>query len=146
MSTRMRTDSAGRSWVPAVRPHAKSWRDVKWRPEGLLEGDRPGEYELEYRVASPGDTADTGWYLYGGGLFGEYMARRLEEAIAEAGAWIDGSVYGTDRLPWAPVAEESFAATAARFRWLRGLSLPTLLSVAAGLYSATGQAARLPVA
>jgi hypothetical protein len=58
-----------------------------------------GEYELEYRVASPGDTPDTGWYLYGGGLFGEYMVRRLDEAITEAGAWIDGSVYGTDGLP-----------------------------------------------
>jgi hypothetical protein len=82
--------------VPAAGPSGVSWREGKWRPAALLEGDRPGEYELEYRVASPEDTPDTGWYLYGGGIFGRYMDRRLGGAIAEARHWISGSAYGPD--------------------------------------------------
>jgi hypothetical protein len=82
--------------VPAAGPSGASWREGKWRPAALLEGDRPGEYELEYRVASPEDTPDTGWYLYGGGIFGRYMDRRLGGAIAEARHWISGSAYGPD--------------------------------------------------
>jgi hypothetical protein len=94
--TRPRNDPGGRSWGPAADADAASWRETRWRPASLLEGDRDGEYELEYRVASPGDTPDTGWYLYGGGIFGRYMDRRLDEALAEADRWISGSAYGSD--------------------------------------------------
>lgn len=97
MSARVRTDADGRLWVPDPATGAASWREVKWRPH-LLGTDRPGQYELEYRKASPGDTPDTGWYLYGGGVFGQFMDRRLDEAIAEAAPWINGSAYGPDTL------------------------------------------------
>jgi len=44
--------------------------------------------ELEKRVACPGDTPDTGWYLYtngaSGGYFGEWCGRRILEAVDEA--------------------------------------------------------------
>jgi hypothetical protein len=71
-----RTDTGGRAWSPEAAPYATSWRDTRWKS---------GEYELEFRVYSPGDTPDTGWYLYGVGVFGEFMARKLDEAITEAG-------------------------------------------------------------
>lgn len=71
-----RTGADGRAWNPEPAPYATSWRDIKWKC---------GQYELEFRVYSPGDTPDTGWYLYGGGVFGTFMARTLDEAIGEAG-------------------------------------------------------------
>ena len=45
-------------------------------------------YELEKRRRSPGDTPDTGWYLYSygesGGFFGEWCGSMLLPAIDEA--------------------------------------------------------------
>ena len=49
-----RAGADGRAWSPEPAPYATSWRDPKWKS---------GQYELEFRVASPGDTPDTGWYL-----------------------------------------------------------------------------------
>jgi hypothetical protein len=49
-----RAGAGGRAWSPEPAPYATSWRDTKWKS---------GQYELEFRVASPGDTPDTGWYL-----------------------------------------------------------------------------------
>lgn len=96
MTAKTRTGPGGRSWVPVTETDAASWRETRWRPAALLEGDLPGDYELEYRVASPEDTPDTGWYLYGGGIFGRWMDRRLDDALAEAHRWISGSAYGPD--------------------------------------------------
>jgi hypothetical protein len=65
-----------------IRPeHHRSWRDVEWEKNG---------YTLEYRVRSPGDTPDTGWYLYGpsGSPFGAYMAKILADAKQEADQYI----------------------------------------------------------
>ena len=49
-------------------------------------------YELEKRRRSPGDTPDTGWYLYScgadGGFFGEYCDRTLLPAVDEASKMI----------------------------------------------------------
>lgn len=46
------------------------------------------EYQLEKRRRSPGDTPDTGWYLYSygvsGGFFGEWCGSTLPTAIDEA--------------------------------------------------------------
>jgi hypothetical protein len=46
------------------------------------------KYELEKRRRSPGDTPDTGWYLYSfgvsGGFFGEYCDATLLPAIDKA--------------------------------------------------------------
>jgi hypothetical protein len=89
-------DIDGRAWHREVNPDASSWRDLKWHA-ARLTSDRDGDFELEYRVHSPGDTPDTGWYLYGGGIFGKYMARKLADAITEAGAWISGRVYSRGR-------------------------------------------------
>lgn len=65
------------TWNPIRSEYYRSWRDVEWEKSG---------YKLEYRVRSPGDTPDTGWYLYGpnGSPFGAYMARVLTEAKQEA--------------------------------------------------------------
>jgi hypothetical protein len=49
-----RAGAGGRAWSPEPAPYVTSWRDTKWKS---------GQYELEFRVASPGDTPDTGWYL-----------------------------------------------------------------------------------
>jgi hypothetical protein len=71
-----RSGADGREWSPEAAPYATSWRDTRWRN---------GQYELEFRVYSPGDTPDTGWYLYGDSVFGALMSRKLDEAIGEAG-------------------------------------------------------------
>lgn len=92
MNARTRVDLDGRTWAPVPAEDAASWREVKWRPV-LLDGDRPGNYELEYRV-SRDEVA--GWYLFGGGHFGTHMDRRLDGAIAAAAPWINGSAYGPD--------------------------------------------------
>ena len=90
---RPRTDPAGRTWVPVADDFARSWRDVRWQLESLLPDDYPGDWELEWRVRSPGDTADTGWHLYGDGIFGEFLSRKLTDALAEADRWISGDIY-----------------------------------------------------
>lgn len=50
------------------------------------------EYQLEKRRRSPGDTPDTGWYLYtikgSTHFFGEYCAHTLLPAIDEASRMI----------------------------------------------------------
>ena len=74
-------DIDGRVWRRKLADLGKSWRDCKWVTD---DG-----YELEWRKQSPGDTPDTGWYLYGNGIFGEYMAKRLYEAIFYAGERIN---------------------------------------------------------
>src|SRR6266851_4018952 len=40
-----RTGTDGRAWNPEAAPYATSWRDTRWKS---------GEYELEFRVSSPG--------------------------------------------------------------------------------------------
>jgi hypothetical protein len=94
-----RTDDEGRAWTPHADPEfATSWRDTRWRTTALDGDHMPGmEYELEWRVYSPGD-CDTGWHLYGaeGTVFGENMGRTLAVAIPEAARWISGRVYQWD--------------------------------------------------
>jgi hypothetical protein len=49
-------------------------------------------YELEKRRRSPGDTPDTGWYLYSRGntyFFGEFCGATLLPAVDEASRLID---------------------------------------------------------
>ena len=61
---RTRADAEGRAWSPEAAPYGTSWRDTRWKS---------GQYEL-------------------GGVFGQFMARKLDEAILEAGqviAWHD---------------------------------------------------------
>ena len=78
VSARGIRDIDGRGWIRSLpNPSSTSWRDLKW-------STRDG-YELEWRKASPGDTPDTGWYLYGNGVFGRWMAKHLYEAIFYAG-------------------------------------------------------------
>jgi len=64
----------------SARP-GRNWRDKTWRRDG---------YELEYRRRAPGDTPDTGWYLYGpnGSPFGKWMERTIAGAQAEADKYI----------------------------------------------------------
>jgi hypothetical protein len=62
--TGQRIDVDGRAWRHAPGLRFGSWREIRWQAEKLAT-DREGDFELEYRVASPGDTPDTGWYLYG---------------------------------------------------------------------------------
>lgn len=89
-----RIDLDGRSWTPRPASFPMSWRDTRWATVALASDHQPGEpYELEYRIASPGDTPDTGWYLFGGGIFGQYMEHTLAEAITAAGEWVSGQVY-----------------------------------------------------
>jgi len=76
-------DIDGRAWSRRPADSVKSWRDSKW-----VTADG---HELEWRKASPGDTPDTGWYLYGNGIFGAWMAKHLYEAIFEAGEKINGA-------------------------------------------------------
>lgn len=68
-------------WLPANTEFTRRWREVVWCRDG---------YQLEYRKCSPGDTPDTGWYLYGpnGVPFGVYMGRLLAEAKAEGSKYI----------------------------------------------------------
>lgn len=47
-------------------------------------------YEVEKRYRSPGDTPDTGWYLFGpdGHPFGQWMARLVDEALDAASEYV----------------------------------------------------------
>jgi hypothetical protein len=40
--------------------------------------------EVEYRRADYANSEDPGWYYYGHGIFGRYLARSLAEALEEA--------------------------------------------------------------
>lgn len=64
-----------------VRPGTARGRRAVWQRDG---------YQLEYRVRSPGDTPDTGWYLFGpnGFPFGEYMGRTIATAFSEANSYL----------------------------------------------------------
>ena len=69
-------------WIATTStPFATSWRDVIWNY---------GRYQLEYRVRSPEDSPDTGWYLYGpeGRPFGQFIDRYLKVAKSEAERYI----------------------------------------------------------
>lgn len=70
----------------------------KWAAE--YEGVR---FELERRTRNVADEChDTGWYLYGGGHFGEYMAARFKEAATEAFPIVcpkDGHPAPAEQLP-----------------------------------------------
>lgn len=56
--------------------------------------------ELEKRRACPGDTPDTGWYLYTkgvhGGYFGEWCGSLVREAVDEA----DRLIRSVDMVPY----------------------------------------------
>lgn len=88
-----RTRSVGRqTWEGVPTDYATSWRDIRWFWRGPDSGHDwiTRTYQLEYRVYSPGDTPDTGWYLYGpdGSPFGEYMSLKLAEAMIMAREYI----------------------------------------------------------
>jgi hypothetical protein len=88
-----------KKWSFTSSEHHRSWRDIEWNKDG---------YTLEYRVRSPGDTPDTGWYLYGpnGMPFGEYMADILTDAKKKADRYI-GTVEAGKKV-WLTWVEEQY--------------------------------------
>jgi hypothetical protein len=74
-----------------------TWAQEGRRWKGVFRGVG---CELEKRRASPGDTPDTGWYLYTngvhGGYFGEWCGRRVLEAVDEA----DRLLRSTELVPY----------------------------------------------
>jgi hypothetical protein len=83
-------DSSGWAhWERDTIPAGETWRNVPWKH---MPVNFPGTWEVEYRVYSPGDTPDTGWYLYGpdGSPFGKWLAPTIRDALRVATDYIYG--------------------------------------------------------
>ena len=78
----------GYGWLPATGGR-----------KGWIRQEGPVRWELEKRRRSPGDTSDTGWYLYDnivGGYFGESCGSRILDAVDVANTLI---ALATDGAP-----------------------------------------------